>query len=272
MTGDLTFIASDRSWADRFSQLLKELQAVNAPDLCANSSQIAAKTCLPPISIAEKPEVRTSNFLPFDRMPEGLHCFSQTRRLTDKENADLLRHWVLWRVDPKTVLSFSAPPAGSWSDAFKEQDAWAVFERVKRAPATNIVSSFLHKSVKMGSLRPGHGETADHKSIFIPSGLTQTDKITFEHNGCKTWLKVRGHPTLSRIDKLLQRCYHHLAINHRIRQNLINRFGLEMADSIFDLFHKQKPEPGMRPAQTLIKATPARKGDSNLAAPLIKPH
>jgi hypothetical protein len=204
MTGDL-FITSDRSWADRFSQLLKELQAVKAPDLCA-SSQIAD-------SIAEKPEVQTSNFLPFERMPEGLHCFRQTRRLTEKENADLLRHWVLWRVDPKTVLSFSAPPAGSWNDAFKEQDAWAIFERVKRAPATNIVSSFLH-----------------------------------------------------------------LAINHRIRQDLINQFGLERADSILDLFHKRKPEPGLRPAQTLIKATLTRKGNFNLVAfrriwrSLIKPH
>jgi hypothetical protein len=34
---------------------------------------------------------------------------------------------------------------------------------------------------------------------------------------------------------------------------LINRFGLERADSILDLFHKRKPELGMRPAQALIK-------------------
>jgi len=222
MTGDLTFIGSDRSLADRFSQLLKELQAVKPPELCANSSQIATKNFLPLISSVEKPEVPISNFLPFERMPEGLRCFSQTRRLTDKENDDLLRHWLLWRVGPKTVLSFSAPPAGSWNDAFKEQDAWAIFERVKRASAMNIVLSSLQESVKMGSLRLGDSEA----------------------------------------DELIQRCYEHLANNHSIRQELINRFGLEMADSILDVFQKPKRGPG----QTLIKAAPARK------ASLIKPH
>jgi hypothetical protein len=222
MTGDLTFIASDRSWADRLSQILKKLSEVNAPDLCTNSSQIPAKALLlPPISIAEKPEARTSNFLPFERILEGLHCFSQTRRLTDEENANLHRHWLFWRVDPKTVLSFSAPPAGSWNDAFKQ-------ELDPPAPATNIVSSLVHEAVKIGLLRPDHGETADHE-VFIPSGLSPDDKIAFEHD-CKTWLKSRGH------DELLQRYYHHLAISHRIRQDLTKKFGLGMADSVHDPF------------------------------------
>jgi len=221
-SGDLTFIASDRSWADKFSQLLKELQAVKPPELCADSSQVATKTFLPPLTMAEKPEVPISNFLPFERIPEGLRCFSQTRPLTDKESADLLRHWLAWRVEPKTVLSSSAPPAGSWNDAFKEQDASAISERVKRASDMNIVLSSLQDSVKMGSLRLDNGET----------------------------------------DDLIQQCYEHLVNNHRIRQELINRFGPEMADSILDLFQKQRREPG----QTLIKAAPARKGS------LIKPH
>jgi hypothetical protein len=234
MTGDATFIASDRSSADRLSPSLKELPAVSAPGPSANSSQITAETLLLPISTGEKPEARKSNLLAFDQMLEGLRCFSQTRRLTDEENAYLPRHWLFWRVDPKTVLSFSAPPVGSWNDAFKQElDAWANFEYAKPAPAANIVSSLFDEAVKLGLLRPDHGETMDHK-VFIPSGLTPDYKITSAHDGCKTWFKVRGHPTLNKLGELLQRCYHHLAISHRIRQDLTNRFGVDKADSMRD--------------------------------------
>jgi hypothetical protein len=176
----------------------------------AKSSQIAAESLLVPISIGEKPEAQKSNFLPFDRMLEGLHCFSQTRRLTEEENAELPRHWLFWRLDPKTVVSFSAPPVGSWNDAFKlELDAWANFERAQPAPASNIVSSLVYQAAKLG-------ETADHKV------LTPDDKITFAHDGCKTGLKIRGHLTRSKLGELLQRCYYYLAIRHRIRQDLTN--------------------------------------------------
>jgi hypothetical protein len=171
----------------------------------ANTSQIAAKPLLLPTSIAGDAE-------------QGLLCFRQTRRLTDQETAGLPQHWLFWRVDTKTVLSFSAPPVGSWNDAFKQElDAWPNFEHAKPAPDTNIVSSLVHEAVKMSLLRPDHGETADQK-VFIPSCLTP------------------AHLTPSKLGELLQPGDHRLAISHRIRQDLINRFGLDMADSIHDLF------------------------------------
>lgn len=187
-----------------------------APGPSANSSQSAAETLLLPISTGEKPEARKSNLLAFDQMLEGLHCFSQTRRLTDEENADLHRHWLFWRVDPKTVLSFSAPPIGSWNDAFKQElDPWANFERAKPASATNIVSSLVYQKVKLG-------ETAEDK-VLIPSGLTPDHKIAFEQDGSRTGLKIPGHLPQDKLGELLQRCYRHLAIRHRIRQDLTNR-------------------------------------------------
>jgi len=156
----------------------------------ANRSQVAAKPILPPSSIAGDAE-------------QGLLCFRQTRRLTDQEKAGLPQHWLFWRVDAKTVLSFSAPPVGSWNDAFRQElDAWPNFEHAKPAPATNIVSSLVHEAVKVSLLRPDHGETADQK-VFIPSGLMSD-----------------GHPPQNKFGELLQRCYRHLAIRHRIRQDL----------------------------------------------------
>jgi hypothetical protein len=168
----------------------------------ANSSQVAAKSLLPPSSIAGDAE-------------QGLLCFRQTRGLTDQENADLPQHWLFWRVDTKTVLSFSAPPVGSWNDAFKQElDAWPNFEHAKTSPGTNIVSSLVHEAVKMSLLRPDPGATADQK-VLIPSGLTPDDK---------TLLKVGGHLPQNKFGELLQRCYRHLAIRHRIRQDLTKRY------------------------------------------------
>ena len=232
MTSDLAFLASRRTWADGLTQLLKKLQAAGASRLGANGGQIAAEACLPANLILEKQEVLTSNSLRFERIPGGLRCFIQTRRLTDEENADLPRHWPFYRLDPKTVLSFFAPPAASWNDAFKQEArARAHFGPIKGTPITNIVSSLLGKSAKMSFPRLGCGETGDHKAVFIPSALTPDDEITFEHDGSKTWLKVRGHSRLSGIDELSQRCYHHLAFSHRIRQAFIDRLVRQMTAS-----------------------------------------
>ncbi len=246
MTSDLTFIPFHSSWAVGLGQLLKKLQVVGAPRPCVNGGQIAAETFLPSNLVVERQEVLTSNFLRFERIPEGIHCFSQTRRLTDDEYSNLPGQWPMYRVDSKTVLSFSAPPDVSWKSAFKQEKeawAWQHFANIKRISSTSIVSSLLHKSVKVGLLGFGCRETADHKLVFVPSGLLPDDKITLDYNGHKTWLRVRGYCTLRRSGELPQRCYHHLAFSHRIRQDVVEGFIVQIRIHLYLLDEAGKMLP-----------------------------
>jgi len=192
VANSLTSIASHKSSDTGFIRLLNNLQAG------AKGGQTEA--LLPKNSSVDKPAVPTTHLPSGDLAPQRLHCFRQTRRLTAAENSDLSRHWPFYRIDRQTVLSLAAPPAAPWKEAFKQEpEARAHVERAKTAPIASIVSSLLRKSAKMGLLKPGDGKTKDHKSILTPSGLAADDRITFQYDDGKIWLKVKGSSTVSGV-------------------------------------------------------------------------
>jgi hypothetical protein len=191
-----------------------------AADACrpdAKSGRTATTTVLPIKWLAPKQEILRSNSLPFEQMQKDSHV----RRLADKTNPGL-------RVDPKSLLNFFEPRHAWWNNALKEEEARAHVEFITATPIVKVLSASLVKSLKLGFARLRCGDAGERKWVLLPWVLTPDDEITFEHDGGKIWLKVRGHSKPARIQELIRQCYQHLAFSRRIRQDLIERFGLKI--------------------------------------------
>jgi len=193
MVSDLTYVPFQHSWAQGLAQLLKKLQALDAPRALADGRQAVVDWFAARDSVNDAAERLWTSLLEITELPRTLVRIS----LDQPMPPDVARTWPHYRENPNRVWAFEAPEdCVALEIADVEEVAWEQTRQDTRLKLPDVVTSLLKQHLRAHCLRKGIQETPNGQHLYFPPGLLTADRLAFEgFGGSRTWVLAVGERT-----------------------------------------------------------------------------
>lgn len=218
MVSDLTFVPFHFGWADGLKQLLKLLEAVNAPRELANGKSAAAGWFEAKQFVTRKQERLWSNLAEVRELPRDIYRYETAFSIPEDERLQLLKQWPHVN-DEQVFWAFEQPPR-EFDDNYKfseqgRRQNWNSM-RVNDPGLRHLAVRLLNESLKSVALAQGLKVTPDGKACYFPDGWLPNNRLTFEgYDGKPTWISsvgIRNFRTLTGKES----CRYHLVPHMRV--------------------------------------------------------
>ena len=218
MVSDLTFISFHLSWAEGLAQLLKMLEATNAPKELSEGRSAAVSWFEAKDLVKRKQERLWLNVAEIREMPKDIYRYETAALIPDDERLQLLKLWP--HVSERQVLwAFESAPAEFWNKyKFSEQGRRQNWHSLigDDVGLRQLAVRLLNESMKSAGLARGLSAAPDGSTCYFPDGLLPNNRLTFEgYDKKQTWTRcvgIRNFQTLTGKES----CRYHLAPRMRV--------------------------------------------------------
>lgn len=189
------YIDFSRSWASGFRDLLKTLEALNAPKPRTDGRLVSARSFMAEGLVSPQPETLISNFVRFARTPECVFQFYSSRRLEDREYEALKTAWAFRALKKGTFLAISSPPEGSPSvfSSTPSKLSWEQVQRIYQIDSTSFFSEMLRKGACALLIGRGFRLDEDGRSLYLDPDEFEGGWLRYQRfDGSKGRMKVAG--------------------------------------------------------------------------------
>jgi hypothetical protein len=217
MVSDLTFISFHHSWAEGLSQLLKLLEASNAPKDFSNG-RLAASWFEARHLVVRKQERLWLNLAEIKELPNDIYRYETAAFIPEDERLKLLKLWP-HVSDGQAFWAFEPPPR-ELGDQYKftedgRRQNWISLTG-DDAGLRQLAVRLLNESVRSVGLARGLEATPEGSTCYFPDGLVPNNRLLFEgYDKKQTWIRtvgVRNFRTLTGKES----CRYHLAVQIRV--------------------------------------------------------
>lgn len=250
LTTDLTYLPFNHGWAAGCRQLLKKLDALNAPKLLVNRRDLAAASFDAGIGlVTEKPEEIVSNALLIKTIPGSLTAFILKDSVAPEQRKLLNDRWAFYQIDDRKVVAFGPPPAfcgDIWE--IRESFTWADTEQYEDIFTSNIVRHLIERTLRARLLSAGcHIHPKRGRTFYLRPRFSGDGKLRFTGRMNKgTWCKIEGRTKVLRPGKPAEQIRHLFAFDlfrwHLSGQNVAIQIrpSLVFTDATGDLITDKK--------------------------------
>ena len=209
---DLTYIPFYKGWGAGLAQLLKKLNAEQAPTHPSVGLSRVSDWSRDEESATERPERVWSNQVPFNEVPSQI---VQYRLLPKTDLESLSKDWVFYKQNATTVWSF-APPAQTVKGLQRKTSVdWRKPVYLLAVRPRSVVSRLIREYVIRLCLRKGMLINL-RGDVYFPTGLLENDKVHFiTYDGRKTYVRVVGDRTFRTTGGVKEVSRYHLAFSPR---------------------------------------------------------
>lgn len=217
MVSDLTFISFHLSWAEGLTQLLKMLEATNAPKELSDGRSAAASWYEAKDLVIRKQERLWLNVAEIRDVPKDIYRYESATIVPEAERLQLLKLWP-HVSEGQSFWAFECAPSEFW-------DKYKFREQARRRNWQSLISDdvglrqlavrLLNESMRSAGLARGLVATPDG-TCYFPDGLLPNNRLTFEgYDSKQTWVRcvgVRNFRTLTGTES----CRYHFAPRMRV--------------------------------------------------------
>lgn len=218
MVSDLTFIPYHLSWADGLAQLLKLLEASDAPRTFTNGRSAAVDWFDAKGFIIPKEERLWSNVAEITELPTDIYRYEMEETISDEQRLELLRVWPHF-AEREVFWSF-VYPSGELFGRYRLRERGKITDwksaRSRDVSVRQVAVRLFNQSLKSHCLARGLKSTPDGSLCYFPGGLLPNNRLTFRsYNNATSWVRtagVRNFKTLAGKES----CRYHLAPDLRV--------------------------------------------------------
>jgi hypothetical protein len=218
MVSDLTFISFHLSWAEGVTQLLKMLEAANAPKGFSEGRSAVVTWFEAKHLVIQKQERLWLNVAEIREMPKDIYRYEAPTLIPDEARLQLLKLWP--HVSEGQAFWAFEPAPGELGDKYRFS------EHGRRQNWHSMIGGdvglrqlavrLLNESIRSAGLAKGFAATPDRSTCYFPDGLVPNNRLTFEgYDRKQTWVRcvgVRNFRTLTGRES----CRYHLAPRMRV--------------------------------------------------------
>ena len=232
---DISYISFKESWAQGLRRVLKKLQSINAPQIHASNTGIAASTLETGGELMlNEPETISSNWLPFLNLPQVLKIFDTSRLTQDEE-----RSWPNLVISPGRVAAFSAPQGeiGERVANTPETYHWPSSDTIRKDVAQTVVTRILNRAVDRILKSAGCQFCYETKLYYTPDDFRGEKLVRFvDVDGSPRFFRTSGKRTFRKPAGPPETVIHRPAIRAGARRISEDQYVLQIqpAVALFD--------------------------------------
>lgn len=208
MTSDLTFISFHPNWTSGFSQLLKKLQAIDAPRAVEAGRARACDWMAVNAEASNRNERLWANILTVTKLPVALYKYELQERLILPKLAE---RWAFFNPSNSQIAWAFGPPEDESSVPLRRVMAlsWKDVPEVDGLRTDDLALAILRKAITVKCLQRGMKLIPKSGLLYYPQGLLPDDRLWFtSYDGKKTYVNAIGERTFrSRGEREVNR-YH----------------------------------------------------------------
>jgi TIR domain len=218
MVSDLTFISFHLGWAEGLTQLLKLLEATNAPREFLEGRSAAVSWFEAKDLVIRKQERLWLNLAEITQLPRDIYRYETATLIPSDERLQLLKLWP--HIHEGLVFWAFEQPPGQFGEKYKfsEQDRRQNWHSLigDDVGLRQLAVRLLNECMRSVGLARGLAASPDGDTCYFPDGLLPSNRLTFEgHDRKQTWLRcvgVRNFRSLTGKES----CRYHLAPRMRV--------------------------------------------------------
>lgn len=212
MTADLTYLPFNRGWAEGWRQLIKKLEALDAPKLLADGRGLAAATFDAGEGlVVDKAERIVTNAILIKQIPQQLTMFSKKRISELKGPDESVVPWAYYKIGDQSVVAFGDPPLPDESEWEKTRTfKWADVEECDGIATSNIVRHLIERTLACRLRKAGcYAHPKKGRTYYLRPPFTEDGKLHFVGRTNKnTWCKIEGRTKVLRPGKPAEHIRH----------------------------------------------------------------
>ncbi len=186
------YIDFSKSWATGLRDVLDVLSEENVPR--GSPVSISSKFFLPENAIKNTPDIVISNLIKFTKIPDKVNVYYDRVTLSDDDKNALIKAWAFKCLGEGLYLSFYDPPSKFEDKIGKRKESYLIScnSRIKGIYSINLRTELLKKHIITLFQFGGCQYDRSKNILTFVEGQFENNKLKYELNGRKTFLKVVG--------------------------------------------------------------------------------